>query len=361
MSNLSITNLTKKFGRTMAISKLSLEVKSGKITVLLGPTGAGKTTTLRCVAGLEKPNEGEIKIDGILINDLPPKERDVAFVFQNFSLYPRYTVFENITSPLRIRGFSREEIDKKVKETARLLHIEQLLDRKPIFISGGEMQRVAIARSLVRDSRIFLLDEPLTNLDAKIREEMRTELKRLQTESGATFFYATPDQAEALSMADWVAVIKNGHLMQEGTPAEIYHQPRNLFVADLVGSPSMNFIPAILEGTNLNVGPGCFVLPLTKEIAQTALGKLSSAQIYLGVRPEDILISREQKEGFYPGEVEIIEPLGLLQIVRLRLDGYFLRVRSEEKARFTVGEQIFFNFKENKLHIFDRQTEERIW
>ncbi len=361
MANLSITDLTKKFGRTIAISNLSLEVKSGKITVLLGPTGAGKTTTLRCVAGLEKPDGGEIKIDGVLINDLPPKERDVAFVFQNFSLYPRYTVFENIASPLRIRDFSREEIDKKVREVARLLHIEQLLDRKPIFISGGEMQRVAIARSLVRDPKVFLLDEPLTNLDAKIREEMRTELKRLQAESGATFFYATPDQAEALSMADWVAVVKNGHLMQEGTPAEIYHKPRNLFVADLVGSPGMNFVPAVLEGTNLNVGPGCFILPLKEEVVQAVRAKHSPAQVYLGVRPENILISRERKEGFYSGEVEVIEPLGLLQIVRLRLDHHFLRVRSEEKVHFAVGEQIFFNFRENKFHIFDRQTEERIW
>ncbi|MBP9016017.1 MAG: ABC transporter ATP-binding protein [Candidatus Atribacteria bacterium] len=361
MANLSVTNLTKKFGRTVAVSKLSLEVKSGKITVLLGPTGAGKTTTLRCVAGLEKPDEGEIKIDGVLINDLPPKDRDMAFVFQSFSLYPRYTVFENIASPLRIRGFSKEEIDKKVREVAKLLHIEQLLDRKPIFISGGEMQRVAIARSLVREPKVFLLDEPLTNLDAKIREEMRTELKRLQVESGATFFYATPDQAEALSMADWVAIIKNGHLMQEGAPAEIYHQPRNLFVADLVGSPGMNFIPTIMEGTNLNVGPGCFSLSLKKEIVQAVQEKLSSTQVYLGIRPEDILISHERKEGFYPGEVEVIESLGLLQIIRLRIDHHFLRVRSEEKNHFNIGEQIFFNFKENKLHIFDRQTEERIW
>lgn len=361
MASLSITNLTKKFGRTIAVSKLSLEVKSGKITVLLGPTGAGKTTTLRCVAGLEKPDEGEIKIDGILINDLPPKDRDMAFVFQNFSLYPRYTVFENIASPLRIRGLSKEEIDKKVQEIAKLLHIEQLLDRRPIFISGGEMQRVAIARSLVREPKVFLLDEPLTNLDAKIREEMRTELKRLQEESGATFFYATPDQAEALSMADWIAIIKNGHLMQEGTPTEIYHRPRNLFVADLVGSPGMNFIPAVIEGTNLNVGPGCFSLSLKKEIVQAVQEKLSSVQVYLGIRPEDILISYDRKEGFYPGEVEVIESLGLLQIIRLRIDHHFLRVRSEGKNHFNVGEQIFFSFKENKLHIFDRQTEERIW
>jgi len=182
MARLVIEGLTKKFGKVVAVSELSLEAESGTITVLLGPTGAGKTTTLRCVAGLERPDSGTIRIGERVVNDLPPKERDVAFVFQNFSLYPRYTVFENIASPLRIRNVSKEEIERRVREVARFLHIDHLLERKPIHISGGEMQRVAIARALVRNPQLFLLDEPLTNLDAKIREEMRTELKRLQGE-----------------------------------------------------------------------------------------------------------------------------------------------------------------------------------
>jgi|YNPMSStandDraft_2_1061718.scaffolds.fasta_scaffold01368_3 multiple sugar transport system ATP-binding protein len=360
MAKVSIHNLVKKFGKKVAVSELSLEVESGKITVLLGPTGAGKTTTLRCVAGLEKADHGAITIDGVVVNDIPPKDRDVAFVFQNFSLYPRYTVFENIASPLRIRGFSWEEIVRKVKEVANFLHIDHLLDRRPIFISGGEMQRVAIARALVRNPKVFLLDEPLTNLDAKIREEMRTELKRLQGEMAATFFYATPDQAEALSMADTIAIINHGHLVQVGTPAEIYQKPRNLFVADFVGSPGMNFVPAVFSGETLQVGPGYFSLPLSLPMVQ-ACGEKNVSECFLGVRPEDILLSFEAKQGFYPAVVEVVEPLGVLQIVRLRLDGHTLRVRSEENARFSPGEKVFFGFKEGKIYLFDRKTEERIW
>ena len=263
MSHLSLVNLTKKYGKVTAISRLNLEVENRKITVLLGPTAAGKTTTLRCIAGLEKPQTGDIFIDGERINDLPPKDRDVAFVFQNFSLYPRYTVFENIASPLRIRNISKDDIDKNVKRVAHMLHIEHLLERKPIFISGGEMQRVAIARALVRNPRVFLLDEPLTNLDAKIREETRTELKRLQNETGATFFYATPDQIDALSIGDRIVILNEGHVIQIGSPYEIYHQPANLFVADFVGSPAMNFFPALYsENGCIDVGPNLMKIQL---------------------------------------------------------------------------------------------------
>lgn len=360
MAKLSIQNLVKKFGRKVAVADLSLEVESGKITVLLGPTGAGKTTTLRMVAGLETVTSGTIAIDGTRVNELSPKDRDVAFVFQNFSLYPRYTVFENIASPLRIRGFSGDEIARKVREVAQFLHIDHLLDRKPIFISGGEMQRVAIARALVRNPKIFLLDEPLTNLDAKIREEMRTELKRLQKETEATFFYATPDQAEALSMADTVAIINHGHLVQVGTPSEIYHKPRNVFVADFVGSPGMNFVPAVLEEGTLHVGPGYFSLILPAPMMK-ACQERGVIELFLGVRPEDIIISFQEEKEFYPAVVEVVEPLGILQIVRLRLDGHFLRVRSEENAHFPLGEKVFFRLKEGKIYLFDRRTEERIW
>jgi multiple sugar transport system ATP-binding protein len=362
MARLVIEGLTKRFGRITAVSGLSLEAESGTITVLLGPTGAGKTTTLRCVAGLERPDGGVIRIGEQVVNDLPPKDRDVAFVFQNFSLYPRYTVFENIASPLRIRNISKEEIERRVKEVARFLHIDHLLSRRPIHISGGEMQRVAIARALVRNPRVFLLDEPLTNLDAKIREEMRTELKRLQSETGATFLYATPDQAEALSMGDRIVVIRQGHVVQVGTPQEIYHYPRNVFVADFVGSPGMNFVPAIFEGENrLNVGPGYFTFTLPEDAASICRKNLKNPEVIFGIRPEDITISREKKESLYPAQVEVVEPLGVIQIVRLRLDGHVLRVRSEEGAQFEIGERVFFGFKKEKVRIFDRVTEERIF
>lgn len=362
MARLVIENLTKRFGSITAVSSLSLEAESGAITVLLGPTGAGKTTTLRCVAGLEHPDAGTVRIGGVVVNNLPPKDRDVAFVFQNFSLHPRYTVFENIASPLRIRSISREEVERRVRDVARFLHIEHLLERRPIHISGGEMQRVAIARALVRNPQLFLLDEPLTNLDAKIREEMRTELKRLQGETGATFLYATPDQAEALSMGDRVVIIRQGHVVQVGTPHEIYHYPCNVFVADFVGSPGMNFIPARFEGeSRLNVGPGYFVLSLPDEAASLCRKVLKNPEVIFGVRPEDIFIHRESGEGLFPARVEVVEPLGVIQIVRLRLNGHTLRVRGEEGARFEVGEQVFFSFKREKVRVFDRLTEERIF
>lgn len=362
MAHLMIEKLTKRFGRVTAISELTLEAESGTITVLLGPTGAGKTTTLRCVAGLERPDGGVIRIGERIVNDLPPKDRDVAFVFQNFSLYPRYTVFENIASPLRIRDISGDEVVRRVQDVARFLHIEHLLPRKPIHISGGEMQRVAIARALVRDPQLFLLDEPLTNLDAKIREEMRTELKRLQGETGATFLYATPDQAEALSMADRIVIIRQGRVVQVGTPHEIYHYPRNVFVADFVGSPGMNFIPALLEGEGrLNVGPGCFVFELPESVASVCRKTVTSPEVIFGIRPEDIFICRGEGEGLYPAQVEVVEPLGVIQIVRLCLDGHVLRVRGEEGAQFEIGERVFFGFKKEKIRIFNRLTEERIF
>jgi len=360
MAKLTIRNLTKRFGKTTAVSRLSLEAESGAITVLLGPSGAGKTTTLRCIAGLEQPDAGEIIIGETLVNELPPQKRDVALVFQNFSLYPRYTVFENIASPLRIRNLSSAEIEAKVKEVARMLRIDHLLDRKPLHISGGEMQRVAIARALVRNPQLFLLDEPLTNLDAKIRENMRTELKRLQTETEATFFYATPDQAEALSMGDKIAVIREGHLLQVGTPVEIYQRPANVFVADFVGSPPMNFIPAEIKGESaLDVGPGVFSLTLHQETA-ASLKKAHSSRVILGIRPEHLEILPQQEAESYPATLEVVEPLGTYRVFSLRIDKRVIRVRSAEKLPYQPGDKVYFRFDVNKVHLFDAQTEKRI-
>lgn len=361
MSHLSLVNLTKKYGKVTAISRLNLEVENRKITVLLGPTAAGKTTTLRCIAGLEKPQTGDIFIDGERINDLPPKDRDVAFVFQNFSLYPRYTVFENIASPLRIRNISKDDIDKNVKRVAHMLHIEHLLERKPIFISGGEMQRVAIARALVRNPRVFLLDEPLTNLDAKIREETRTELKRLQNETGATFFYATPDQIDALSIGDRIVIINEGHVIQIGSPYEIYHQPANLFVADFVGSPAMNFLPALYsENGCIDVGPNLMKIQLSKEKIEKCRQTLTSQEIIIGIRPEDITISLEKNEQSFLAQVELIEPLGVSQILQLKLNFLSIRVRSEKNVNIALNSSVYFTIKETKIHVFDKKTEKRI-
>jgi multiple sugar transport system ATP-binding protein len=360
MARLTIRNLTKRFGKITAVSNLSLEAESGAITVLLGPSGAGKTTTLRCIAGLERPDAGEIIIGETIVNELPPQKRDVALVFQNFSLYPRYTVFENIASPLRIRNFTSAEIEARVKEVARMLRIDHLLERKPLHISGGEMQRVAIARALVRNPQLFLLDEPLTNLDAKIRESMRTELKRLQAETGATFFYATPDQAEALSMGDKIAVIRHGHLLQVGTPVDIYQRPENVFVADFVGSPPMNFIPAEIKGESaLDVGPGIFSLTLHQETA-VSLKKARSSRVILGIRPEHLEILPQQEAESYPATLEVVEPLGTYRVFSLRIDKRVIRVRSAEKLPYQPGDKVYFRFDVRKVHLFDAQTEKRI-
>jgi multiple sugar transport system ATP-binding protein len=292
---------------------------------------------------------------------LPPKDRDVAFVFQNFSLYPRYTVFENIASPLRIRNISKDDIDKNVKRVAHMLHIEHLLERKPIFISGGEMQRVAIARALVRNPRVFLLDEPLTNLDAKIREETRTELKRLQNETGATFFYATPDQIDALSIGDRIVILNEGHVIQIGSPYEIYHQPANLFVADFVGSPAMNFFPALYsENGCIDVGPNLMKIQLSKEKIEKCRQTLTSQEIIIGIRPEDITISLEKNEQSFLAQVELIEPLGVSQILQLKLNFLSIRVRSEKNVNIALNSSVYFTIKETKIHVFDKKTEKRI-
>jgi len=356
MAEVKLEEISKRFGRVQAVKKLSIEVKSGKFTVLLGPTGAGKTTTLRITAGLEKPDEGEIYLDGRRITDLPPQERDMAFVFQNLALYPRYTVFENIASPLKARGMDRSEIEMRVKRIADILHISHLLDRKPVQLSGGEKQRVALGRAMVREPNLFLLDEPISALDAKLREEMRTELKRLQSDFGATFFYATPDQAEAMSMADVIAVINEGRIIQIGTPEQIYNRPADTFVADFVGSPGMNLLPCEVKsrdgGTYLDIGPSAFILPLPPERVKT-IRRFDSRRLIFGIRPEDILIDAAQGEGSIKGKVYVVETLGGYNIIEVEVGGRLLIVKAESSLEPLIGQEIRIRFRSEKIHLFD--------
>jgi len=363
MATVRLVNVTKRYGSLEAIKKINLHIKDGELLVLLGPTGAGKTTTLRSVAGLERPEEGEIYIGEEKVNDLPPADRDVAFVFQNYSLYPRYTVFENMASPLKARGMVKQDIDKIVKRTADMLHITHLLNRKPEHLSGGEMQRVALGRALVRKPQVFLMDEPLTNLDAKLREEMRTEIKRLQTDIGATFFYATPDQAEALSMGDRIAVLKNGKIQQIGVPREVYNHPLNMFVAGFLGSPGMNFLPCEFEkegGGKLNVGPGGFKVSLTPEKLKKIEESLASEFIF-GIRCEDILISKQKKPGYIRAEMDVVELMGSWSIVSLKLGKHFIKIRTDADFDAKHGEAIWVKLDEKKIHLFDKKTEEAIF
>ncbi|UCG93835.1 MAG: ABC transporter ATP-binding protein, partial [Candidatus Aerophobus sp.] len=297
MASVRLASLTKTFGQVTAVDNIDLEIDDREFFVLLGPTGAGKTTTLRLVAGLEKPDQGEVYLGNVSVNDLSPALRDVAFVFQYYTLYPHYTVRQNLEFPLRskLRRLSESEIDAKVSEVAGVLHIESLLGRETVNLSGGEMQRVAIGRAIVRTPKVFLMDEPLSNLDAKLREEMRTELARLHLDLGFTFFYVTHDQIEAMTMGDRIAVLNEGRILQIGTPDEIYNSPENVFVAKFVGSPTINLFEASIETSTLVVGKKTLVcaIPGTQ---RSSLEKYTKRELILGIRPEDIEVSKEKKK-----------------------------------------------------------------
>lgn len=361
MANLRLVNLSKRFEDVQAIKGLNLEIEDGELIVLLGPTGAGKTTTLRSVAGLEHPEEGKIFINEVKVNELPPAERDVAFVFQNYSLYPRYSVFENMASPLRVRRMPNDQIQRIVKQTAVVLHIDHLLNRRPVNLSGGEMQRVTIGRALVRQPKIFLMDEPLSNLDAKLREGMRTELKRLQKDIKATFFYATPDQAEALSMADRIAVLRQGEIQQVGIPSEIYNHPRNMFIAEFVGSPGMNFINCLYEKKNtLNIGPNLLTLVIPESRRDKITEEAANSELVFGIRPEDISLSKEKKVNYIQAEMDVMESMGSFNIVSLKLGGHILKAKTDPDFEAGPGEPLWVDFDQEKIHIFDKTTQRTI-
>ena len=299
MATVKLENITKRFGDLTALDDITLDVKDEEFFVLLGQTGAGKTTTLRCIAGLDKPEEGSIYLDDVCVNDKTPAERDVAFVFQSHILYPHLTVYENMAFPLHPRKLSVEEIDRRVKDIAQMLHIEHLLMRMPNQLSGGETQRVGLGRAMVRRPQVYLMDEPISNLDAKLRTEMRAEIRWRQRELGTTTFYVTHDQVEAMSMADRIAVLEAGKIQQLGTPSEIYNHPANLFVAEFIGSPSMNCISCEIISHN-----GKLQLTLAGQVHNTfaiedertvkTLSEIDTHQaVVFGVHPEDVLVSHQ--------------------------------------------------------------------
>lgn len=354
MAEVVLRNVEKRFGKIQALRGINLEVQDGEFLVLLGPTGAGKTTTLRIVSGLEEPDQGEVFINGVRMNGVAPRDRNCAFVFQNYILYPHLTVYDNMAFPLRSKLWRMDEgeIRKRVEHVARVLKIEHLLQRKPDKLSGGEQQRVALGRAMVRNPRVFLMDEPLSNLDAKLREEMRVELKSLQKNLGATFFFVTHDHVEAMTLGDRVAVLNQGVLQQVGTPEEVYEYPANLFVARFVGNPEMNLLEGFLEGRKLFLKSLGFSLELEKVLE----GKEFPSRVLVGLRPENILLG--QGENF--GEVYLVEDLGGDKIVRLRAGEVLLRVRVPKEATFSVGEKVPYSLLWEKLLFFDPVTEKRI-
>jgi multiple sugar transport system ATP-binding protein len=362
MANVMLKNLTKTFGDITAVDDITIKVKDKEFFVLLGPTGAGKTTTLRLVSGLEKPDSGEIYIEDALINEQSPAVRDVAFVFQYYTLYPNLTVRQNLEFPLRanMRKLKKADIDLKVAEVAKVLHIEHLLERTSVNLSGGEMQRVAIGRAIVRTPKVFLMDEPLSNLDAKLREEMRAELARLHFNLGQTFFYVTHDQIEAMSMGDRIAVLNEGKVLQIGPPDEIYGKPQNMFVARFVGSPLINLLDADIFNDNLIVEKEALVCKM-EEKECSIIEKTGKKKIMLGIRPEDIEVSREKKDkNSFECSVYFNQSMGVEDILNLKIADTFFKALTPTTFDAKKDEKVYANFNMEKAHLFDPESEERI-
>ena len=344
------SGIDKSFGSIEALKGLELDVPEGAFFVLLGPSGAGKTTTLRVIAGLEKPDSGTVHLNGLDATKATPSERDLAMVFQSYALYPKRTAAENMASPLKARRLPKAEIAERVQRVAALLHIERLLERRPGQLSGGEQQRVALGRALVREPRAFLMDEPLTNLDLKLRVEMRTELTRIHRSMERTFLYVTNDQVEAMSMADQVAVLREGSVQQVGTPGEIYDRPANRWVGTFVGSPRMNLLECTANGRLEGAG---WSLP------NPGFDSGDRAAL-LGVRSEDLSLHRRDVSASLFGRVSAVEPLGDRTLVDIEVGGSRIVVKAAPTARFEIGEEVRAAVDLDRVHLFDAGTESAI-
>lgn len=353
MSDVTLQQITKRFGTITALNDISFSVKDGEFFVLLGPTGAGKTTTLRVIAGLEQQDKGQVSFDGEVVDGLTPADRDIAFVFQQYSLYPTMSVYDNLAFPLRspLRRVPEPEIRKQVEEVAEKLRISHLLQRKTAHLSGGEMQRVSIGRAIVRNPRIFLMDEPLSNLDAKLREALRIELQHLQKTEGSTTLFVTHDQVEALTMADQIAVLREGRIVQIGTPTDIYDRPATMFVAELVGTPSINLFKASHQNGALYVENSSLEVPLGASTADLP------AAFVLGIRPEDI---QPDPNGNFSGQVTLIEPLGVETILHIKTGEQTLLSNISGMSSWRIGDTIRFNIVRERLHFFEPGRQTRI-
>jgi len=365
MPGVKLKNLTKVFRdkerKVIAVKNLNLEIKNGEFFVLLGPSGCGKTTTLRMIAGLEKPTNGEIYIGNQLVNDIPPADRDIAMVFQSYAIYPHLTVYENIAFPLRVRRrkMSKKEVERRVKEVAKMLQIESLLNAKPSQLSGGQAQRVALARAIVRRPKVFLMDEPLSNLDAKLRVMARAYLKRLQRNLGITTIYVTHDQIEAMTMADRVAVLNAGELQQVGSPEELFEKPANTFVAGFIGSPPMNLIEGLLIEHDGKVFFKNKNLEIAINVNRDIIEKYLNKEVILGIRPENIYLDNKG----IPAKVILAEPLGNRYIIHSEIgDNLVIRLEIGKKQYASLGlkDSIKISFDRDKILLFDKHTEKII-
>ena len=359
MAKVELKGITKIYeGNVRAVEKASIVVEDKEFVVLVGPSGCGKSTTLRMVAGLEDITEGELYIDGELMNDVPPKDRNIAMVFQNYALYPHMSVYENMAFGLRIKKVPKDEIDKRVHEAARILDIEKLLDRRPKALSGGQRQRVAVGRAIVRNPKVFLFDEPLSNLDAKLRVQMRAELSDLHIRLNATIIYVTHDQVEAMTMASKIVVMKDGFIQQIGSPLHLYNQPVNKFVAGFIGSPPMNFLTVKVgeEGGSIFLDEGSFkIVPAPVHV--DCLKKYAGKEVFFGIRPEDLSFSESPAENSMAVKVTVVEPLGADIHLWLSTDTQPLVARTEPHYVFKVGDTAHFIPRMDKARYFDKETE----
>ena len=352
MGNIAISNVTKKFDSTEVIHGINLKINDGEFVVLVGPSGCGKTTLLRMIAGLESITDGNISIDDKIINNIKPKERDCAMVFQNYALYPHMKVAANMGFSLKIKKASKEEIDKKVKDVAKILEIEDYLERYPRQLSGGQRQRVAMGRAIVRNPKVFLFDEPLSNLDAKLRVQMRTQIKLLHARLKTTLVYVTHDQVEAMTMADKIVVMNEGLVEQTGAPLDLYDKPVNIFVAGFIGSPSMNLFNASINSNSINLGSAGSI-PITRNTTSE-----NNLDITLGIRPSHMDISKNG-EGL-KFQIDVIEPTGADSLVYGKINDTECCVQTSERLNLKSGEIIHILPNEDNLHFFDNQSNERI-
>ena len=362
MSQVTLRNLVKRFSEeVIAVNNVNLDIQDKEFVVLVGPSGCGKTTTLRMVAGLEDITEGDILIGDRIVNDVPPKDRNIAMVFQNYALYPHMTVYKNMAFSLKLRRTPKPEIDRRVKAAADILGIGELLARKPKQLSGGQRQRVAVGRAIVRDPEVFLFDEPLSNLDAKLRVNMRAELIKLHERLNATMIYVTHDQVEAMTMGDRIVIMRDGFIQQVGSPMEVYNEPANQFVAGFIGSPPMNFFDARLVQDNgtFQVDVAGTRLALPADRAKQAEAYLNQ-EVVLGIRPEDILSAADsQGRDLVPlqATVEVLEPLGAEIILELSSHGQTFTARMGPQMQARMHDEIPVYLDMERYHLFDRQTE----
>ena len=369
MASVTFENVTKRFGDVVAAQDQDLEVKDKELLVLVGPSGCGKSTDLRMIAGLEEITEGKIKIGDTVVNDIPPKDRDIAMVFQNYALYPHMNVYDNMAFGLKLRKFPKDEIERRVQEAAEILSIEPLLDRKPKQLSGGQRQRVALGRAIVREPKVFLMDEPLSNLDAKLRVQMRTELSKLHDRLKTTVIYVTHDQTEAMTMGDRIVVLKDGYIQQVDSPLELYNHPNNMFVAGFIGSPAMNFMDAKIEKDGDDYyaeGFGAFRIKVPEQFTDHVADYVGKRVVF-GIRPEDLTDARithdldVKPENSFEAEVEVVEPMGSEIYLYLAVDEHEMIARVDAESDAQVGDKIKLGVYTKKMHIFDNETEEALF